>query len=274
LDVFANDLTVNNNASISVNYDQYSGRLLTFCEEISVSFNQLGPIHLSSVVSQVVFLHSIVLHSTFQIDQNITIVKFNDLALATNGQFIVSNDTTVIASQIRFPDPIASVRTDLSLAGTLFVESWNLIEIGNLSVISDSIISVSIGLTVPLVRIGGKWTNRLRISVTGTVFPAIQPTEEIEVVCFRVMPCLIADLERIEWDDRIELNCSGNCAVIRLKHEITDDEKLSSKISYLVVGICGGIIILLGIVTMICMKRESNEIDMILRNKASKTFYI
>jgi hypothetical protein len=165
--------------------------------------------------------------------------------------------TTVIVSQLSFPGSELYAVGNLSVAGKIIVESWNQIEIANLSVVSDSEISVSVGPLIPFVGIGGKWENRLVISVAGTVLPkAVQLAEEIPIICFREMPCVINDLVPKLWNDEFELNCSDNCAVIKLHDDLPTPHN-SNEILYIIIGAIGGIIIIIIIITMIiCIRRH------------------
>jgi hypothetical protein len=96
--------------------------------------------------------------------------------------------------------------------------------------------------------------------VTGTILPdTIKTGEEISIVCFMEMPCVLNDLTTKQWNDKFELNCSDNCAVIRLHDDVPDPHN-SNRMLYIIIGICSGIVILIAtIITAICIKRRKSK---------------
>jgi hypothetical protein len=259
-DVFAREIAVNSTWPIAVTYERFGGHLFTFDKEVAVGIDHAQGMRLSSVVPAVVFPHILNLESEFQIDPNITNVRFNNLMYSSGAHIARSEKTDIVVVQISFPQTCLWALGNLSVSGTIIAENWNEIDIANLSVVSDSKVAVNIGPMIPFVEIGGKWERRLTISVAGLVPPgAIKAGEEIQIVCFREMPCVIGDLSTINWNDTFELNCSGNCAVVRLRSDVPDDDDSSNTV-YIIVGVCGGVVIVIAlIVAIVCVRKRKQQ---------------
>jgi hypothetical protein len=109
---------------------------------------------------------------------------------------------------------------------------------------------------IPFVRSGGRWGNQLTVWAGGAIFPgAIRPEEEVQIVCFREMPCLVADLATAQWNGRFELNCSGNCAVVRLRADAPDNNH-SNRILYIIMNVCSGVVIIAAVVVAVVYVRR------------------
>jgi hypothetical protein len=241
-------MTFQGASNLSVDYDQYQGRLIASSDVVPVHFGGSMSLALASADPVVYFPHFVALTSFDSLDSQLQSVRFANLSIVASNDF-----ANVVADELHFETAPIQIES-VTVNGLITIEPFNSVAINNLSLASDTTILIKSSSVFPFLSIGGSWAKALKLKLVIGSPVAISGDFDIQIVCFENRNCVEGDLSIEAPGTDLEFTCKDQCAVL----QTTLPSAASHKWVYIVIGVVGGVflIVMIGVVVYVIRRRR------------------